>query len=302
VHNSTAIEGNTMTRAQVEALVDRRRMSATFGESMDVAGYSEAADWIYRHASEHEGVPLPVVSEIHRIALGLAWHFDPPLTRDEPGAWRTIPVRVRDVNVSSPVAIHADLQAWSDSTRKPDASSHALIHAAVHHAWFERIHPFVDGNGRVGRLLLNFMLVQAGYPPAVILATQRQRYLQGLKLADTGNPNLLAEILARAVSGALSRFLIPNLAGEAKLVPLTALAARGPYSAAYLRQLVLKGRLRAIRDGNLWLSSRAWLSDYVAARDPRGGRPARAYQTGMENSAPAPARRPVHRSVKIGRR
>jgi Na+/pantothenate symporter len=116
------------------------------------------------------------------------------------------------------------------------------------------------------------MLIQAGYPPAVILASQRSRYLRALKIADEGNPNPLAEVIARAVSGALSRFLIPNLAGEAKLVPLAALAAHGPYSAAYLRQLVLADRLRAIRDGNLWLSSRAWLRDYVSKRDPRGRR------------------------------
>ena len=115
------------------------------------------------------------------------------------------------------------------------------------------------------------MLIQAGYPPAVILATQRRRYLQALKTADSGNSNPLAEVVARAVSGALSRFLIPSLAGDAKLVPLSALAAQGPYGADYLRQLVLAKRLRAVRDGNVWLSSRAWLKEYVAARDPRGG-------------------------------
>jgi hypothetical protein len=131
--------------------------------------------------------------------------------------------------------------------------------------------PFVDGNGRAGRLVLNFMLIQCGYPAAVILATQRSRYLHALSAADRGNANPLAEVVARAVRDTLSRLLIPKLAGEAKLVPLSALAARGPYSAAYLRQLVLAGRLRAVREGRLYLSSRAWLDQYVATRDPRGG-------------------------------
>ena len=149
-----------------------------------------------------------------------------------------------------------------------------MIHAATHHAGFERIPPFVDGNGRVGRLILTFMLIQEGYPPAVILASRRQRYLQALKTADSSNPTPLAEVIARAVSGTLSRFLIPKLAGEAKLVPLSALAAQSLYAAAYLRQLVLSRRLRAIRDGHLWLSSRAWLNEYMASRDPRGGKPA----------------------------
>jgi hypothetical protein len=272
VHNSTAIEGNTMTRAQVEALVEQRRASASLAESLDVEGYARAADWVYLHAAEYTGVPVTIVSHVHQVALGLTWQVEPPATRDVAGAWRASAVRVRDVPVSIPVAIPADLQQWSESTGNRDEQTHPLIHAATHHAWFERIHPFVDGNGRVGRLLLNFMLVQAGYPPAVILAAERRRYLQALRIADSGNPHPLAEVIARAVSSTLSRFLIPNLAGNAKLVPLAALATpRGPYSAVYLRQLVLKGRLRAIRDGNLWLSSRDWIAEYLATRDPRGG-------------------------------
>jgi cell filamentation protein, protein adenylyltransferase len=271
VHNSTAIEGNTMTRAQVADLVERRRVSADLIETLEVEGYAEAADWVYRNASAFEGVPSSTVAEIHEHAMTLVWEVDPPPTRDRPGAWRLSGVRVRNLDVSLPPSIPADLDSWSRSTR--NLTEHAILHAAVHHAWLERIHPFVDGNGRVGRLVLNFMLIQAGYPPAVILATQRRRYLQALRTTDGGNPNPLAEVIARAVRGTLSRFLIPNLAGEARLVPLSALASQGPYSAAYLRQLVGSGRLRAVREGRLYLSSRAWLNDYIVNRDPRGGQP-----------------------------
>jgi hypothetical protein len=261
-----------MTRAQVENLVERRQVSASLLESLEVEGYARAADWVYRTASEYAGVPIAVVAEIHRHAVSLAWQVEPPPTHDSPGAWRNGGVRVRSVRVSLPAAIHADLSTWSASSADRGAT-HPVVHAAIHHAWFERIHPFVDANGRVGRLILNFILVQHGYPPAVILASQRRRYLQALRIADGGNPNPLAEVIARAVSSTLSRFLIPKLAGEAKLVPLSALAAQSPYSSAYLRLLVITGKLRAIRDGHLWLSSRAWLADYMRGRDPRGGRP-----------------------------
>lgn len=299
VHNSTAIEGNTMTRAQVEQLVENRRASATLTESMEVEAYARAADWVYRHASDYDHVPLSVVSEIHRNAMHLPWEIEPPTTRDKAGDWRKTGVRVRDVRVSVPAAIDADLGAWSQSTRTNE-QSHPLVHVALHHAWFERIHPFVDGNGRVGRLLLNFMLIQLGYPPAVILAADRSRYLRALRSADGGNPNPLAEVIARAVSGALSRFLIPGLAGDAKLVPLAALAAKGPYSAAYLRQLVLASRLRAIRDGNLWLSSRAWLRDYIETRDRRGGPvPGSRTQTRDRKKAPREKASGRHRKLPL---
>lgn len=262
-----------MTRVQVEALVERRQASGGFVENLEVEGYAHAADWVYRQAADYRGkaIPIEAVSEIHRQTVELPWAVEPPPTADRPGAWRKGGVRIRRVEVSLPPAIHADLSEWSRSTGRPADTVHPILHAAEHHAWFERIHPFVDGNGRVGRLLLNFMLLQEGYPPAVILASQRPRYLQALRTADSGNPGPLAEVVARAVSGALVRFLIPNLAGDAKLIPLAALATHGPYGADRLRQLALSGRLRALRDGHLWLSSRAWLEEYIRTRDPRGG-------------------------------
>jgi excisionase family DNA binding protein len=96
-----------------------------------------------------------------------------------------------------------------------------------------------------------------------------------LKTADGGNPHPLAEVVARAVSGALSRFLIPKLAGEAKLVPLAALATQTGYHPDYLRQLAQSGRLKAYREGRLWLSSMTLLNEYIRTRDPRGGPPGR---------------------------
>jgi len=282
VHNSTAIEGNTMTRAQVEDLVERGKASAALIENLEVKGYADAADWVYRHAPDYDRVPVSVVSEVHKLAVTLAWDLEPPATRDRPGAWRQASVAVRSVKVSVPAAIPSDLDTWSASTGTL-GESHPVVHAAMHHAWFERIHPFVDGNGRVGRLVLNFMLIQRGYPPAIIVKTQRPRYLRALKLADEGNPNPLAEVVARAVSGVLTRFLIPNLAGTAKLVPLAALGSQGPYPVQYLRLLVFQGKLRAVRDGRLWLSSRKWLDDYIANRDTRG--------RGSKRTAGAPKRR-----------
>jgi len=83
VHNSTAIEGNTMTRAQVEALVERgRAASAALLENLEVRGYADAADWAYRNAPNYDRVPVTLVSELHKLAVKLAWDLEPPATRD----------------------------------------------------------------------------------------------------------------------------------------------------------------------------------------------------------------------------
>jgi Uncharacterized conserved protein len=71
--------------------------------------------------------------------------------------------------------------------------------SCTRHAAFERIHPFIDGNGRVGRLLTNLLLVRLGYPPAIIQKRQRERYLKALAQADRSDAGPLGELIARAV-------------------------------------------------------------------------------------------------------
>jgi Fic family protein len=91
------------------------------------------------------------------------------------------------------------------------------------HNRFERVHPFIDGNGRAGRLILNLILVRLGYPPVIILKKQRDAYLGSMQRADHGDYGPLGEILARAMYDNLNRFIVPNVAGPARLVPLAAL-------------------------------------------------------------------------------
>jgi hypothetical protein len=145
-----------------------------------------------------------------------------------------------------------------------------LVDLAAAHGAFERIHPFRDGNGRVGRLLLNLLLVRRGYPPAVLRNRRRAAYLAALRRCDVGDPWPLAEVIARAVKESLDRFLLPNLAGPLKLLPLSALAGNEREVRA-LRAAAERGRLRAVKDeGQRWMSTRQWVDDY--RRTSRVGR------------------------------
>ena len=140
---------------------------------------------------------------------------------------------------------------------------------ALLHCRFEQIHPFLDGNGRTGRLLLNLILVRLGYPPVVIYKRDRERYLRALRSADAGEPGALGELIARAVLGSLYRFVLPAVAGPARLVPLRALAAPD-LTVTALQAAAQRGRLQAHRgaDGQ-WRSTKLWVDDYRASRRKR---------------------------------
>lgn len=109
-----------------------------------------------------------------------------------------------------------------------------------------------------------------GYPPAIIRKAERTRYLKALRRADAGDHAPLAELLARAVLDTLMRFIVPAVAGPARLVPLVALATRD-LSVRALRAAAERGRLRAQRDERgQWRSTRNWVTQYRKSRYQRG--------------------------------
>ena len=284
-HHSTALEGNTLVLKQVERLLAEGRAvgNKELNEYLEVRGYGDAAEWVYAQAvrplglSRHEQiVTLAEVREIHRAALSPVWEVapHPNATRAErPGNYREHeihPFPEGMTPVSSPL-IGAEMTAWAQQVNALDpAEVHFPEDLASVHCRFEQIHPFLDGNGRTGRLVLNLVLVRLGFPPAIIYKRDRDRYLRALRRADDGVPGPLGAMLARAVLDSLYRFVLPAVAGPARLVPLEALAT-GDTSEVALRAAANRGRLQATRgsDGR-WRSSRRWVDEYLESRYRRG--------------------------------
>ncbi len=282
-HNSTAIEGNTLVLREVEQLLLEGRAvgDRQLADYLEVKGYADAARWVYGQALEpsaqgpDELLTLTEVRRVHQMATGPVWDAapHPDATPDEsPGSFRKHDIHPFPGGMRPPrfALVEPTLRDWLDQVNAiPNSDRHPMELLAQAHVGFEQVHPFLDGNGRTGRLLLNLVLARLGYAPAIIQKRERPRYLDALRAADTGNTGPLAELIARTVLDNLYRFVVPALAGPARLVPLASLETP-QISRVALRNAAQRGRLRAQRgDDGQWRSSRTWVDEYIAARYTR---------------------------------
>lgn len=288
-HHSTALEGNTLVLREVEALLERGRAvgSKPLKEYMEVQGYGDAAKWVYAQALEpgdwaHQDLmTVQTVRHVHHLTMNPVWQIAPhpdATDREAPGNWREHDIRPFDGGMKPPdwPLVPARIEAW---VQEVNTAVRELVGGELEqplpellarlHNDFECVHPFIDGNGRTGRLLLNLMLVRLGYPPVIVLKTKRPHYLAAMEKADGGDYGPLGEILARGMYDNLNRFIVPNVAGPARLVPLVALVD-DDFSAVALRQAAQRGRLDAVlaADGT-WRSSRRAVEVYARTKGQR---------------------------------
>jgi len=281
-HHSTAIEGNTLVLKQVERLLAEGLAvgNKELKEYLEVQGYADAARWVYGQAldpgewTDGELLSLTEVRQVHEMALGPVWGVVPhpnATDRETPGSFREHDIEPfpRGMVPPSWVEVPAAVRGWLDEVAAVMKHEHPIEALAAAHNSFERIHPFLDGNGRAGRLLLNLILVRLGYAPAIIYKRDRSRYLAALRSADGGDPGPLGELLARAVLDNLYRFLVPAVAGPNRLVRLAALVS-DDLSEGALRNAANRGRLRGQKgDDGHWRSTRGWVDEYRDERHKR---------------------------------
>ena len=187
VYNTNAIEGSTVSLNEVPKIL--RKKYTEDKEEIETKGVANAIDYIRK---TKEGLSLDLILKLHKLCFEGSKHFA--------GKFRDVNVIVRN---SRGEVLHtgvskeqlndylADLIYWYEDNKnkfKP------LVLAGIIHNQFEHIHPFQDGNGRIGRLLLNFILLKNNYPPINILLEDRQEYyhtLQEYSKNDDIKPTIL---------------------------------------------------------------------------------------------------------------
>jgi len=192
-YNSNAIEGNTLTLRETALVlegvtIDKKPLK----DHLEAVGHKDAFLYVQQLVADKALVSERVIKEIHSLVL-----MDKP---EDKGVYRSIPVTIIGAYHEPPqpylVPVHME-QLMRDFAKE---KRHSIEYAALFHLEFEGVHPFIDGNGRTGRLLLNLMLMQCGYPPVNVKFTDRRRYydcFDSYYMDKTGAPmvTMIAEYL-----------------------------------------------------------------------------------------------------------
>ena len=202
-YNSNAIEGNTLTLQETALVlegitIDKKPLK----DHLEAVGHRDA--FLYVEELVKNKVPFSerVIKKIHTLVL-----MDRPEDR---GVYRRIPVRIMGAYhvPPDPILVPEQMErlvAEFEGNKK----LHPIERAALFHLKFEGIHPFVDGNGRTGRLILNLMLMQAGYPPINVKYSDRKRYYEAFDAYYRDhNVACMVEIFTLLLRENLSRYAV----------------------------------------------------------------------------------------------
>jgi len=264
-YNSNAIEGNTLSLRETELVLNR---GLTIGgkslrEHFEVINHAEAITYLESFIEKKTALSDDFIRGLHRRILH-------NIVELEAGMYRRHNVRIVAANHLPPGAtkvarLMGGLVDWY--TQNAGAIWVPDLAAEFHHR-FVHIHPFMDGNGRTARLLMNFILMQDGYPPAVILRVDRKKYYRVLQEADRGNLVPFVDFIGRSIERSLIIYLNaikPPDEHESGggYISLQEATRYCDYSQEYLSLLARTGKLDAVKFGRNWMTSREAIETYV---------------------------------------
>lgn len=200
-YNSNAIEGNTLTLRETDMVlrgltIDRKSLK----EHLEVIGHKEAFEYVRQLVSENIPMSEKVIKDIHYLVLADK--------KEDRGVYRRVPVRIMGAE-NEPVQPYLIIPKMRELLVQYKNSKEDIVNKlARFHIEFEGIHPFIDGNGRTGRLLVNLELMNAGYPPIDIKFTDRLEYYKAFDEYHTKHKlSAMADMFARYINQRLDLYL-----------------------------------------------------------------------------------------------
>ncbi|OCU01660.1 protein adenylyltransferase FICD [Xenopus laevis] len=205
IYHTVAIEGNTLSLSEIRHIIETRYAvpGKSLEEQNEVIGMHAAMKYVNATLVSRIGsMTIDNLLEIHRRVLG---YVDPVeagrFRRNQVFVGHHIPPHPRDVE-----KLMQEFVQWLNSEEA--MSLHPVEFAALAHYKLVYIHPFVDGNGRTSRLLMNLILMQAGYPPITVRKEQRSEYYHVLEIANEGDVRPFIRFIAKCTESTLDLLLI----------------------------------------------------------------------------------------------
>jgi len=204
-YNSNAIEGNTLTLLETALILQEGITIAEkpLRDHLDVIGFKDAFYYIIDLASHNEPLTEQTIKAIHSLVL--------MNDRENRGKYRNVPVRILGAlhTPPQPYLVPPAIEQLIQHYEEWNQTKHIIEAVALFHLEFESIHPFIDGNGRTGRLLLNFELIKNGLLPVDIKFTDRREYYNCFNEYHThnNNPQTLISLIAKYEKEELERYI-----------------------------------------------------------------------------------------------
>lgn len=200
-YNSNAIEGNTLTLRETDLVLRGLTIdSKPLKDHMEAVGHKEAFDFVSELVKDNVPISEGIIKQIHYLVLADK--------REDRGVYRRVPVRIMG-------AQHEPVQPYLIEPKMEQllydfaaSTEHIVTKLARFHIEFEGIHPFIDGNGRTGRLLVNLELMKSGLPPIDIKFTDRIAYYNAFdEYYVKHNLSLMENLFAGYINARLDMYL-----------------------------------------------------------------------------------------------
>lgn len=266
IYHSNAIEGNTLTLQETRLILETGLTvgGKSLREHFEVTNHQVAIEYVESLVQEASNVTPFQVRQIHQLVLT-------QIDNENAGQYRDLPVRIMGAVHTPPEAweISSLMDEWGNWLNGASRDLHPVERAALAHHRLAAIHPFIDGNGRTARLVMNLLLMIDGYPPTIISRTNRQQYYRVLAQADAGQEQSIVNFVGRAVEQSLTLYLdacTPRTKAppaNKAWISLREAAVNAPYSQEYLSLLARTGRLDAMKKGRVWVTTLKAVEDYL---------------------------------------
>jgi Fic family protein len=261
-YNSNAIEGNTLTMRETMLVLQEgiTIKNKSLKDHLEVKNQAQAIDYLYTLVDNKAPITEHLIRNIQSIIIQ---NTDKTIA----GSYRDHDVRISGSNHTPPSAfeIRGSMKDLINWFQKNETILDPIMLATEFKHRFVSIHPFSDGNGRTSRILMNIILMRAGFPIVVILKNDRQKYYRSLQKADNGMIDDLVFFISQCVERTLDIYLKRLLPSSPKtvLLPVSIIAPKTPYSADYISLLIRKGDIAGVKEGRNWKVSLEEVENYI---------------------------------------